>query len=248
MTTIYILWLRQLKRFVRKKASIIGALGQPILFLFALGFGLSPIFARAGAGDYIQFLAPGIIGMTVLFTSVFTGIEIIWDKQFGCLKETFVAPVSRFEILLGKTLGGATVAIIQGILVFLITFVAGFRPANPALLPLAFLYLVLIAVLFSALGSTIAARLDDMQGFPLVMNFVIQPLFFLSGAIFPIKNLPAVLDYITKINPLSYGIDGLRYALSGDNVFSPFVSLFVLFFVIAAILSAGAYQFSKIEL
>ena len=248
MTTIYILWLRQLKRFVRKKASIIGALGQPILFLFALGFGLSPIFARAGAGDYIQFLAPGIIGMTVLFTSVFTGIEIIWDKQFGFLKETFVAPVSRFEILLGKTLGGATVAIIQGILVFLITFVAGFRPANPALLPLAFLYLVLIAVLFSALGSTIAARLDDMQGFPLVMNFVIQPLFFLSGAIFPIKNLPAVLDYITKINPLSYGIDGLRYALSGDNVFSPFVSLFVLFFVIAAILSAGAYQFSKIEL
>ncbi len=113
MRAIYILWLRQLKRFIRKKASLVGALGQPVIFLLAFGFGLSPIFARAGAGNYMQFLAPGIIAMTVLFTSIFTGVEIIWDRQFGFLKETFVAPISRFEILLGKTFGGATVAIVQ---------------------------------------------------------------------------------------------------------------------------------------
>jgi len=248
MRTIYILWLRQLKRFIRKKASLIGALGQPIIFLVAFGFGLSPIFARAGAGNYINFIAPGIVGMTVLFTSIFTGVEIIWDKQFGFLKETFVAPVSRFEILIGKTLGGATVAIIQGFLVFLITFVAGFRPVSIALLPVAFFFMIIIAILFSAFGTAIAARLDDMQGFPLIINFVIQPLFYLSGALFPIKELPVVLDFITKINPLSYGIDGMRYALSGTNIFSPWISVGVLLGVTVIILLFGLYQFSKIEL
>jgi ABC-2 type transport system permease protein len=248
MNTIYILWLRQWKRFIRKKASIIGALGQPILFLLAIGFGLSPIYARAGAGDYIQFLAPGIIVMTVLFTSIFTGLEIIWDKQFGFLKETFVAPVSRLQILIGKTLGGATVAMAQGILVFIITLFAGFRPVSLAALPLGFLFLVLVAILSSALGATIAARLDDMQGFPLIFNFVIQPLFFLSGAIFPLNDLPKVLDVITRINPFSYAIDGLRYAFSNASVFSPTLSLLVLCGVTIAVFAVGVYQFSRVQL
>jgi len=247
MTAIYILWIRQLKRFIRKKASIVGALGQPIIFLLAIGFGFGPVYARAGGGNYIQFLAPGIIVMTVLFTSIFTGLEIIWDKQFGFLKETFVAPVSRIEILLGKTLGGATVAIIQGVIVFFITLIAGFRP-NIASLPLALLFLFLIAILASALGAAIAARLDDMQGFPLIFNFLVQPLFFLSGAIFPIKDLPSALDFITKINPFSYGVDGLRFAFSGVNVFPPLLSLGVLFGASLVVLAFGAYQFSKVQL
>jgi ABC-2 type transport system permease protein len=247
MNAIFILWLRQLKRFIRKKASIVGALGQPIIFLLAIGFGFGPVYAKAGGGNYIQFLAPGIIVMTVLFTSIFTGLEIIWDKQFGFLKETFVAPVSRLQILLGKTLGGATVAIIQGILVFLITLIAGFRP-NLAGLPLAFIFLFLVAILSSALGAAIAARLDDMQGFPLIFNFVVQPLFFLSGAIFPIKDLPPALDFITKINPFSYGVDGLRYAFSGEGVFSPILSIGVLCVVSLFVLAVGVYQFSKVQL
>jgi ABC-2 type transport system permease protein len=248
MNAIYILWLRQYKRFIRKKASVIGALGQPIIFLFAFGFGLSPVFARADSVDYIQFLAPGVIAMTVLFASIFTGMEIIWDKQFGFLKETFVAPVSRFQILLGKTLGGATVAAIQGVLVFLITFVAGYRPHNWALLPLAFLYIILISIVFSALGSAIAARLDDMQGFPVIFNFVIQPLFYLSSAIFPLVDLPPVLAFITKINPLSYGVDGLRYAMTGIHVFPPALSFSVLIGLAVVIMGIGVYQFSRIEL
>ncbi len=248
MRTIYILWIRQLKRYIRKKATIVGSLGQPVIFLFALGFGLSPIYAKAGSGDYIQFIAPGIIGMTVLFSSIFNGVEIIWDKQFGFLKETFVAPVSRFEIFIGKTLGGATVAIIQGSLVFLITLIAGFRPVSLAMIPVAFLFLVLISFLFSALGNAIAARLDDMQGFPLIINFVIQPLFFLSGALFPLQGLPVALGVITKINPLSYGIDSLRFALSNSNIFSPWTSLAVLLGVSIGLVCFGVYQFSKIEL
>ena len=247
MIAVYILWLRQLKRFIRKKASIVGALGQPIIFLLAIGFGFGPVFAKAGGGNYMQFLAPGIIVMTVLFTSIFTGLEIIWDKQFGFLKETFAAPVYRFEILLGKTLGGATVAIIQGILVFAITLIAGFRP-NWATLPWAFLFLFLVAFLSSALGAAIAARLDDMQGFPLIFNFLVQPLFYLSGAIFPIKDLPPVLDFLTKINPFSYGVDGLRWAFTGVGVFSPVLSVAVLAGVSVVILGIGIYQFSKVQL
>jgi len=248
MIAIYILWLRQLKRFIRKKASIVGAIGQPIIFLLAIGFGLNPIFSKAGGGNYIQFLAPGIIVMTVLFTSIFTGLEIIWDKQFGFLKETFVAPVKRIDILIGKTLGGATVAMIQGFLVFLITLIAGFRPENIWSLPLAFLFLLLVAILSSALGAAIAARLEDMQGFPLIFNFMVQPLFFLSGAIFPLKNLTPILDFITKINPFSYAVDGLRYSFGGLSVFPIGVSLSVLVVSIVIIFGVGVYQFSKVQM
>src|SRR6266567_8242919 len=117
MTTIYILWLRQLKRYVRSKPRILASLGQPLLFLLGLGFGFGPIFQKAGQGNYIQFLAPGVICMTILFTAIFSGIELIWDRQFGFLKETLVAPVSRLTIMLGRTLGGATVACFQGLIV-----------------------------------------------------------------------------------------------------------------------------------
>src|SRR4249920_1464695 len=114
---IYMLWLRQIKRYFRSRARIVGSLGQPLLFLLSLGFGFGPIFRRAGQGNYIQFLAPGVIAMTVLFSAIFNGIELIWDRQFGFLKETLVAPVPRVTIMIGRTLGGATVALIQGVIV-----------------------------------------------------------------------------------------------------------------------------------
>ena len=185
--------------------------------------------------------------MTALFTSVFTGMEVIWDKQFGFLKETLVAPVSRFEIFVGKTLGGATVAVIQGILVFLITLIIGFRPENLLLLPVALGFLILVACLFSALGTAIAARLEDMQGFPLILNFVIQPLFFLSGALFPLKNLPAILGVITKLNPLSYGVEGLRYGLTGVSHLPPLGGFAFLAAMIVLMVIIGSRQFTRIE-
>ena len=247
MQTIFILWLRQLKRYSRSRARIFASLAQPVLFLVALGFGFGPIYAQAGGGDYITFLAPGVIAMGVLFTAIFSGIEIIWDKQFGFLKETLVAPVSRTQIMLGRTLGGATVALFQGCIVFLVTLAAGFRPIDPRTLPLALLFLFGIALLFTGLGSAIAAKLDDMQSFPLIMNFLVMPLFFLSGALFPLNRLPSALSIVTSLNPLSYGVDGVRGALSGAHHFSYGLDVTVLVVVIAAVMTAGSFLFSQIE-
>jgi ABC-2 type transport system permease protein len=248
MTTIYILWIRQLKRYVRSRARIIASLGQPLLFLLGLGFGMGPVFQKAGHGNYIQFLAPGIIGMTLLFTSVFSGMELIWDRQFGFLKETLVAPVPRLLIMIGRTLGGATVAIIQGLIVIGVCLLAGFRPATLTLLPLTFLFMALIGVMFTSMGTAIAARLSDFQGFQLIINLLVMPMFFLSGALFPLRDLPGPLTFITSINPLSFGVDGLRYSLTGTTHFGIATDLIALVGLTAALLVVGSYLFSRIEL
>lgn len=185
MGAIYILWLRELKRYIRSRVQIVASLGQPCLYLLALGFGLGPVFQQAGHGSYLQFMAPGIVGMTVLFSSVFSGIAMLWDRQFGFLKETLVAPVSRLQIMIGRTLGGATVAIIQGSLILVICLIAGFRPQHWVAIPGAFLFVILIAVVFAAMGTAIGSTIKDMQGFQLVMNFLVLPMFFLSGALSP---------------------------------------------------------------
>jgi ABC-2 type transport system permease protein len=248
MKTIYILWLRQIKRYLRSRSRIIGSLGQPILFLLALGYGLGSVFQKAGEGNYFQFLGPGIIGMSIIFTAIFSGIELIWDRQFGFLKETMVAPVSRINIMIGRTLGGATVAACQGLLVFFIALIAGFRPYNWALVPAAFLFMILVALLFTALGTAIASLLDDMQGFQLIMNFLVMPLFFLSGALFPLEGLPTVLGALVRFDPLSYGIDAFRTLLSNAGNFGLGLDTTVLVLVTAAFLGIGSYLFSKIQI
>src|ERR1700738_2022414 len=144
METIYILWLREVKRYTRSRAQIIASMGQPLLYLLVLGFGLGPVYQKAGGGSYLQFMAPGVIGMTVLFSSVFSGIAMLWDRQFGFLKETLVAPVPRIYILIGRTLGGATVAMMQGTLMLLVCLVAGFRPQHWVAIPAAFVFVALI--------------------------------------------------------------------------------------------------------
>lgn len=247
MAIIYILWLRQLKRYYRSKTRLVGSLGQPVLFLLAFGFGFGPIFERAGEGNYIQFLAPGIISMSILFTAIFSGIEIIWDKQFGFLKETLVAPVSRTQIMFGRTLGGATVALLQGVIVLLITLLAGFHPSL-ASIPLALVFMLLIALLFTAFGTAIASLLDDMQGFHLIMSLVVMPTFFLSGAIFPLNNLPRAISVVSSLNPLSYGVDGLRTALTGVSHFGLLSDFMVLLVGVLLLLAIGSYFFSKIQI
>ena len=248
MSAIYILWLRGVKRYLRSKPRIVASLGQPLLFLIALGFGFGPIFQKAGQGNYMQFLAPGVIAMTILFTAVFSGIELFWDRQFGFLKETLVAPVPRILIMIGRTLGGATVSLIQGAIVVLICFAAGFRVTNFRALPVAILVMVLIAVMFTALGTAIASVLSDFQGFQLIMNFLVMPIFFLSGALFPLANLPKALGVVASIDPLSYGVDGLRGALIGNPFFGITLDLMVLSVITVALLGAGSYLFSKIQL
>lgn len=248
MTTIYILWLRQLKRYSRSRSRIVGSLGQPLLFLVALGFGFGPIFQRAGGGNYIEFLGPGVIAQGILFTAIFSGIELIWDRQFGFLKETLVAPVSRLEIMIGRTLGGATIATLQGIIVFLLTLVVGFRPNSWLTLPTAIFIMFLTALLFTALGTAIASMLEDFQGFQLIMNFLVMPLFFLSGALFPLQSAPPFLQLISKVNPLSFGIDGLRETLTGASHFGLSTDITVLGTLTVILFVLGAFLFSKIQI
>ncbi len=247
MIVIYVLWLRQLKRYIRSRARVVGSLGQPLLFLLALGFGLGPIFRKAGEGSYLQFLAPGVVGMAVLFTAIFSGVELIWDRQFGFLKETLVAPVPRIQIMIGRTLGGATVATLQGLIVVIIAVLAGFRVRHYSHLPLALLFMVLIGLMFTALGTAIASVLADFQGFQLIMNFLVMPIFFLSGALFPLVGLPRLLDTIARIDPLSYGVDGLRGALVGASHFGLFLDITVLCGLCIALLALGGWLFSRIE-
>ena len=246
--TIYILWLRELKRYVRSRAQIIASLAQPMMYLMILGFGLSPVFQQAGQGSYLQFMAPGVIGMGILFTSIFSGIGLLWDRQFGFLKETLVAPVPRLHIMMGRTLGGATVAMIQGTLVLGVCLVAGFRPASLLAIPEALLFMALVAVVFSALGTIIGSSLKDMQGFQLIMNFLVLPIFFLSGALFPLNNLPTALTLATRVDPLSYGIDGLRGALIGLTQFGVVMNFGVLMIFASGFLVLGAWAFSRIQI
>ncbi len=248
MGAIYILWLRQLKRYFRSRARIIGSLGQPLLFLIALGFGLGPVFQKAGQGNYLEFIAPGIISMSILFTAVFSGIEIIWDRQFGFLKETLVAPITRSQIMIGRTLGGATVAIFQGIIVLILSLFLGFRIETFTLIPQMFIFMALISLLFTALGTAIASKLEDMQGFQLIMNFLVMPFFFLSGALFPLNDVPKALQVIASIDPLSYGVDGLRGAITGQFHFGLSTDLIILTTVTAVLIGIGTYLFSKIQI
>jgi ABC-2 type transport system permease protein len=247
MSVVYIMWLRQLKRYVRSKPRIIASLGQPMLFLLALGFGFGPIYERAGQGDYLQFLAPGVIAMTVLFSGIFSGIELIWDRQFGFLKETLVAPVPRFQIMLGRTLGGTTVAVLQGLIVGTLCFVAGFRPVISGSLPFTLVFMAMIGFVFTAMGTSIASVLTDFQAFPMVMNLLVMPMFFLSGALFPLSSVPPALVFIASVDPLAYGVDGLRAALVGIGHWNIFLDFGVLALLSVVFLWVGAYLFSRIQ-
>ena len=248
MNAIYILWLREVKKYGRSRVQIIASLGQPLLYLLVLGFGLGPVYQKAGGGSYLQFIAPGIVGMAVLFTSVFSGIALLWDRQFGFLKETLVAPVPRIYVMIGRTLGGATVAMLQGTLIVVVCLIAGFRPVSLIGIPLGFAFMALIAIVFAALGTSIGSSLQDMQGFQLIMNFLVLPIFFLSGALFPLNNLPKTLAFVTRLDPLSYGVDGLRAALIGTSHYGAIVDAVVLAVVAVGLLGLGAWRFSKIEI
>ncbi len=247
MSAIYVLWLRELRRYSRSRAQVVASLGQPLLYLVVLGFGLGPVFQKAGQGSYVQFVAPGIIAMAVLFSSVFSGMGLLWDRQFGFLKETLVAPVPRIYVMLGKTLGAATVAVIQGLLVAVVCFITGFRVAEASAIPVALLIMVLIGCLFSAMGTAIGSVLENIQGFQLIMNFLVLPIFFLSGALYPLSNLPKALSIVTRLDPLAYGVDALRTVLIGVAHFGLLADFSVLVVVTVILLFIGSYLFSKIQ-
>ena len=244
---IYIMWLRQIKRYWRSKSRIIGSIGQPMLYLVAMGFGLGGIYQKAGGGNYIDFLAPGVISQSIMFMAVFNGVDLIWDKQFGFLKETLVAPVSRLEIILGRVLGGATISVIQGILVFLLTLVVGFKPENLSYVLPSVGLMFLIGLFYASLGTAIASLMKDFHGFQLIMNFLIMPSYFLSGALFPLDSAPPALQTIASFNPLTYGVSGLRQLMAGTVNYSLGIDILILLVLSSITLSIASYLFTKIE-
>ncbi len=246
---IYVMWLREMKRTWRAKSRVIGSLIMPLFFLIFLGAG----FRRATLPgipvniNYVTFLIPGVIGMTLLFSSIFGGLQVLWDKEFGFLKEIMVTPVSRLSIVLGRIAGSSTTALAQSLMILCLSMIFGFRFTSVGGLLLALAFMVLIAFTFIGLGLAFASRMKDMQGFQLIMNFVIFPIFFLSGALFPIQGLPNFLKPLFYINPLTYGVDGLRGALVGSSAFPLVVDFIVLFVVCIAFVTLGSILFETSE-
>ena len=247
MRVVYILWLRQVKRYVRSKSRIVGAVGQPLLFLLALGYGLGSVYKRAGQGDYLQFLVPGIMAQTVLFSSMFYGAMIIFDRQFGFLKETMVAPVSRFKIMFGGALGGSTTSVIQGLLVFVISLALGFRPYNWPMLLLAIVVLACLSVAITSFSSGLGSFVQDMQGFQAINQFLVFPLYFLSGALYPLDHVPTWLRIIAEINPISYAVDAMRDSLIHQTRFGLPKDFLVLGITLVVLVCFGVYRFQRIE-
>ncbi len=247
MRVIYILWLRQLKKYFRSRSRIVGAIGQPLLFLLALGYGLGSIYREAGQGNYLQFLVPGIMAQTVLFSAMFFGAMIIFDRQFGFLKETLVAPVSRFKIMLGGALGGATTAVLQGSLVFLVSLLLGFRPVHWLGSLLALVFMGILALAITSFSSGIGTFVEDMQGFQAINQFIVFPLYFLSGALYPLTHVPSWLRIIAEFNPISYTVDALRYAMLGTSRFSITHDLIAMGITLAVMMVFAAIRFRHIE-
>jgi ABC-2 type transport system permease protein len=244
---VYILWLRQMRRYLRSRSRILGAIGQPLLFLLALGYGIGAVYKRAGQGNYLEFLVPGIIVQTLLFSGVFWGIQILFDKRFGFLKEMLVAPVSRTKILLGNALGGATISLIQAILVFVISIGLGFRMHNWVLLPVSILLMVILSLTLTSFGAGIASMVEDFQGFQSINNFIIFPMFFLSSALYPLTNAPDWLRFLASINPISYFVDALRYTMSGQTHFGITKDIIVITISLLAAIFFAANRFDRIQ-
>ncbi|MDE1768471.1 MAG: ABC transporter permease [Candidatus Micrarchaeota archaeon] len=244
---IYVLWLRDMKRFLRAKSRIIGMLMMPIFFLLGLGLGLGSLIHLAGGTSYLDFIVPGIIGMSLLFVSIFTGSAVLWDRQFGFLKEILITPNSRTSIVIGRIVGGGTTALLQSILVVAISLLIGFQIQFSALTILAVVFMALIAATFISLGLTLGSMISDFQGFQLVTSFFTMPLFFLSDSIFPASALPPYVRFITYLNPLTYGVDGLRNALIGIGTFSIWTDLLAMIISTVIMVSIATYAFSKTE-
>lgn len=244
---VYTIWLREMKRTMRAKSRIIGSLGMPFFFLAFLGLGFGSVKFPGVTTGYISFLAPGIVGMVVLFTAIFSGISVIWDKQFGFLKEMMVAPVGRVSIMVGRTLGGVTVAVFQGLLILGISLLIGFSIATVTGFLSAVIYMFLVGVVFVSIGISFACKMEDMQGFQLIMNFFVFPIFLLSGALFPLSSMPVWIMPLMYVNPLTYGVDGIRGSLIGVSQLSPLVDFAALLVFSAIFISLGSYLFSRTE-
>lgn len=219
---VYVIVMRELIKFFREKTRLVSTLARPLIWLFFVGFGMSRLIPQEVTGtDYVRFIFPGIIGMTVLFSAIFSSISIIWDKEFGFFKEIMVAPVSRFSIILGKAISGTVLSTIQGIIIMLFSPTIGLY-LNIQEIGGSILIVLLLSFCISSFGIVIASFYESLESFSMIMNFIVMPMFFLSGAMYPIQKLPLVLKFTSLLNPLTYGIDGLKHAMFSEVKLSDF--------------------------
>jgi ABC-2 type transport system permease protein len=246
---VYVVVAREFIKFVRERGRLVSTLARPLLWLFIVGGGMSRLVTTDMGVPYLHFLFPGIIGMTILFSSIFSSISIIWDKEFGFMKEMLVAPVSRFSIVIGKALSGTIVSTIQATLILLLFPLIGL-----SLTPLQILLIICISALLSfclsSLGILIASFYESFESFSVIMNFIVMPMFFLSGAMYPVKVLPDVLSLFSRLNPLTYGVDALKYMVFTEkrlltHDFSLGLDIAVIVLCSAVFVMVGAYVFER---
>jgi ABC-2 type transport system permease protein len=288
LQAVYVMWLREMKKFFRSWSRVVGMVAMPAFFLAFMGMGfqsfqipgipssafianyleevlrsfwgfnqyiayygaqyLAGVLAQKLGLNYLSFLSPGIIGMILLFASMVAGMSILFDREFGFLKEVMVAPVSRLSIAMGRTLGGVTTAIMQGLLILGISIPMGVNIIGPAGLSLSVVFMMLISMGFVGLGVAFAAKMTDFQGFMLIMNFIVFPLFFLSGALFPLSSFPSWVQSVAYLDPLTYGVDALRTTLVGIGGTMPLtIDFLILIGFTAAMLLVSTYLFQGTE-
>ena len=212
LRAVRVVWRRELIRSFRNRTRVVTSLAQPVLFLFVLGTGLSPVLPSSSGVDFRTFIFPGVLAMTVVFTAMFSAVSIVWDREVGFLREMLVAPVSRAALVTGKCLGGATVATLQGALVLVLAPLVDI-PLSPSLLLVLVAEMALASFVLTAFGTLIASRMTRVESFWAVMQLVILPMFFLSGALYPLTRLPGWLEVLTRLDPLSYAVDPMRRAV-----------------------------------
>ncbi len=250
MSSVYIMAYRQLKRFMRSRSRIVSSIVSPIIWIVFFGLGWSGAFnfpmARAlfGGVDYLTYLTPGVVAMTVFAASFVGGVSVLWDKQFGFLKEVLVAPMSRSGALLGRALGDTITAVLQGVIILGLSYLVapGIKVAG-ALPAIAFSFVLGLG--FTALGIVVALKMTSMEGFHMIMNFLTLPLIFLSGAFYPITFMPTWMKMLAYANPLTYSVDGIRYCLTGISYFNPVLDVAILVAMGAVLLGVACYMFEK---
>ncbi len=249
---MYVICLREFIKFFREKSRLLGTLARPVLWLFVVGNGMSALIKPQAGFSYLQFIFPGMIGMTILFSSIFSSISIVWDREFGFMKEMLVAPISRLSIVFGKALSGTFISVAQAIIILVLIPVLGIHITF-----MQFIELVAVSFLVSfcitSLGILIAARLTSFDGFNIIMNFLVMPMFFLSGAMYPVTSMPIVLRGLSHINPLTYGIDAFKHVLLRNGApplgpeFSLALDLFIVAVVSVIMISLAALSFRQKE-
>jgi ABC-2 type transport system permease protein len=245
---IYTIWLRETKRFIRYRSRILTSVVTPLLWLLIFGTGLGSAVRFGGnlPGGYQAFIYPGIIGQTILFTAIFSGVSVIIDRQYGFLKEILVAPITRPSIIFGKAIGISTAAVIQGIILLFLSFVVGVH-MTPIVFLASFLLMIPISVGLAGVGLLIASFTHSMEGFNLIMSFVVLPMFLLSGALFPVTGLPTLLQGAVYLDPLTYGVDALRQIILGYGAIPLYISVTIILVFAAVMVFVSALAFNKRE-